>query len=113
MNTFEFLIPISFFVVTAAVIKIITDNRTRQKLIEKGMVDERTKYLFTSSTPQSLNALKWGMVLVAVGLALAVVNMFPLAFEGPASVGLMLLFAGIALLVYYFVAKKSEDKGRQ
>jgi uncharacterized membrane protein HdeD (DUF308 family) len=113
MNQFEFLIPIAFFVIVAVVIKIITDNRTRQKLIDKGMVDERTKYLFVGSAPQSLTSLKWGMVLIAVGLALAIVNMFPLALEGPAAIGLMLLFAGIAFLVYYMVAKKHEAKNGQ
>lgn len=113
MNQFEFLIPIAFFVIVAVIFKIVTENRTRQKLIDKGMLDERTKYLFMHPAPPSLNSLKWGMVLIAVGLALALVNLFPIAFEGPASIGLMMLFAGTAFILYFIIARKHEEKDAQ
>jgi uncharacterized membrane protein HdeD (DUF308 family) len=111
MDHFEFLIPIAMFFAIVAAIKVITDNRTRQKMIDKGLVDEKSRQIFSQTVPY-LSALKWGMVLIAVGLALFLVNLFPVALEGPASVGLMMLFAGIAFIAYYYMARSYEEKNK-
>jgi hypothetical protein len=106
MHNMEALIPLAFFFMVYLIVKSFIENRTRQKLIDKGIVDDKAKLLFeaTRESPQR-NALKWGMVLIAIGIALALANVFPYLFDGPAGVGLMFLFAGAAFIVYHFVAK--------
>lgn len=105
MHNLEFLIPIASFAMIVLIVKYITDNRTRQKLIDKGMVDEKIKYLFVRGQEEPMSSLKWGLVLIAIGVALTLNVMFPAIAEGPASIGVMFLFAGIAFIVYYMIVK--------
>jgi hypothetical protein len=107
MNGIEVFVPIAFFAMIYFVVKTVSDNRTRQKLIDKGIVDDKAKQLLEATREyQKLNALKWGMVLVALGMAMALATAFPYLFDSPAGVGLMFLFAGAAFILYHFVAKR-------
>jgi len=115
MQGSEFLIPIALFIVVAAIVKIVTDNRTRQKLIDKGLVDENVKYLFANKLEYTApSSLKWGMVLVGVGLAILIGQMLPRRISEEVTIGAIFMFAGLGLLLYYFIAsrmvKKSEEE---
>ena len=105
-------IPITALIVTAIIIKIVSDNRTRQKLIEKGMVDENVKYLFYDKFEQNVpSSLKWGLVLISIGLARLIVRLIPTYYVEEITIGAMFIAAGLALLIFYFIAKsKSEQK---
>ena len=47
LNLFlELLIPVSFFASPVYAVKIISDNRVRRKLIEKGIIPQDLNYLF-------------------------------------------------------------------
>ncbi|MCB0834473.1 MAG: hypothetical protein KDC45_13490 [Bacteroidetes bacterium] len=106
MQSFEVLIPIVLFFVVYLVIKTVSDNRLRQKLADKGLVDEKVKYLFAQAGESSpMNALKWGIVLVAIGVALFAATLLPRLFDGPGAFGLMSIMAGVGFLVYYGIAK--------
>jgi len=99
------------FASIAFVIKVISDNRIRERLINSGKIDEQVKFLYMNpknreSSP--MNSLKWGMMLVALGLALFVGQFFPYQLEDEGTIGAMCLFSGIALLIYYFVSKNSQ-----
>jgi hypothetical protein len=110
MSNLEILIPISLFYIVYLIIKTVSDNRLRQKLIDKGLVDEKVKYLFVKNSElQPMPSLKWGIVLIAIGVALFVNAMFPLLMEGPASFGFVSVLAGLAFIVYYFIAKNQKD----
>ncbi len=96
------------------VIKVISDNRIRRRLIESGKVDEQVKFLYThpgNKESSPLSSLKWGLVLVALGLALFVGQFLPYEMEGEGTIGTMFLFSGIAFLIYYFVSKKEQKEG--
>ena len=99
------------------IIKIISDNRIRTKLIESGQVDEKAKFLYLRGDKRPadpLSSVKWGMVLVGVGLALIIgqfVNQFMYFGDVEGfTFGLMCLFAGIAFLIYYSLKKKENKK---
>ena len=104
MHIFESVIPITLFIIIGLIIKWGMDNKTRRLLIEKGMVDEKLKYLFTEP-PQSLSSMKWGMVLIGIGLALFIGQIFSSDLTEEATMGLMFLFAGLGFIIYYFMAK--------
>ena len=99
----------------ALVFKIIADAITRNKLINKGMVDENIKYLFTKNVDlHPVSNIKWGLVLVGLGLAILIKQFAPFYLRDDSVLGLMFLFAGIAFLVYYWVAKsKINEMKRQ
>jgi hypothetical protein len=106
-------IVLIIFGTAAFVIKVISDNRIRRRLIEGGQVDEKVKYLYFrpgNGGADPLSSVKWGMVLVAIGLALLLGQLFPYDITEMMTIGFMFLFAGLAFLIYYFIQKgKSED----
>ena len=93
------------------IIKIITDNVIRKRLIDKGMVDDKVKFLYNGSPKaKALTNLKWGIVLVGIGLAALIGHLFPDHVDEGATIGLMFIFAGVGFLVYYIVLARTVDK---
>jgi uncharacterized membrane protein HdeD (DUF308 family) len=109
------VIVICVFGGIALVFKVIADAITRNKLISKGMVDENVKYLFWKNTETSaVSNVKWGLVLVGLGLALLLDQFAPFYLRTESVIGFMFLFAGVAFLVYYFIARASiKEQQRQ
>lgn len=108
---FDFLIPITLFAVIAYIIKVISDNRLRHKLIEKGEIDENVKLIYSARMEQKgLSSLKWAFVLIGLGLALFIGQLFSAYFTEEMTVGMMFLLAGIGFLLYYFIEKNLRIK---
>jgi uncharacterized membrane protein HdeD (DUF308 family) len=94
----------------AFITKVISDNGLRNKLVQRGQVDENIKYLFLKPSNEfSLSSLKWGMVFVAIGIALFLKNIVP-GMTDVMMMGWMFLLVGIAFVIYYFLAKNNEKK---
>ncbi len=53
-----------------------------------------------------LSALKWGLVTLAIGLAVVVVQFLPYRPDEPIVLGVVLVFAAGGLLAYYARAKR-------
>jgi hypothetical protein len=105
---------IGYFVLE--LVKVVSENRLRHKLIEKGMVDEKVKLLFQPQLlNQSASALKWGMVLIAVGLAFLLTygihSWVPAELREEMTAGAVFLMAGLSMLIYYVIARSQEKKG--
>ncbi len=112
MHGMEFLIPIAFFTIIYMIVRTVSENRTKRQLIDRGLVDEKAKMLFTTQMRDNpLQSLKWGLVLIGIGVALAVGEMFPRTFTEGGVMGLMMLFAGLAFIVYFVLAKKKDQTG--
>ena len=91
-------------------VKTISDNRIRRKLIESGAVGEDVKYLYAERAEASIpSSLKWGMVLIGIGLAFLIGQLVP-DFSGEITVACMFIFAGVGLLLFYFMARKKDEK---
>ena len=83
-------------------------------MIEKGMKAEDIKALFVRNfrEPHPLTSLKWGIIFVAVGLAVMLGLFLRSAYsmEGGIFPGLIAVFGGAGLILYYFIAKsKVQD----
>lgn len=103
----EVLITATVFVSICWIIKLLVDARTRNKLIDKGIVDEKVKNIFGGNPElQMLSSLKWGMVLVGIGLAALLSQLFPYSIDAEIAFGLMFIFAGVAFLAYYPIADR-------
>ncbi len=107
------LAVIGYFVLE--LVKVVSESRLRHKLIEKGLVDEKIKPLFQPLLlSQSSSALKWGLVMIAVGLAFlfsyAIRSWVPADFRGIVISGAVFFMAGLGMIVYYVIARGQEKK---
>jgi nitrate/nitrite transporter NarK len=109
----EVLIPL--FAITAiafvAIIHTIVRHRERINIIEKGLSNEDIKALYSRQFAKSdpLASLKWGMLFTFGGLAVLVGNFLHEQYrmEEGATLGLVALFVGIALVIFYGIAGKN------
>ncbi len=110
--TGEFLIPIFLFGGTAWVLIVYFNNRSKERMamIEKGVNPAD----FKGASPKEwfrtnpLSSLKWGLLTMFVGLGLLVATYVHRNFDVPDSIYLacMLIFGGLALIIFYFIAAK-------
>ncbi len=111
---FDFIIPVSFFYLVGYVIKLVSDNRLKRRILEKNAVDENLPYLFNKPLQPKFTSLKWGMVITAIGLAGTLGFLLPKTLVGSYRdeivFSFMFLFAGIALIVHYFVLLNEKNK---
>ena len=99
------IIAIIFFSFVT-LIKILSDNHLRKKMIESGVVDENLKYLYADKHEAKVpSALKWGIVLIAIGVAFIIGQLMPIDIQGEITAALIFIMAGIGLLIYYGFAK--------
>jgi hypothetical protein len=97
---------VGFFVFVLAMTKVLSDNWTKRKLLEARVSDDVIRSLFRKeSDPEIFAALKWGMVLVALGLGLIASQQLQTSFNEPMAWGVVLVFGGMGLLAYYAVAR--------
>ncbi len=108
VNITDVLQMVIVFFTICFVIKTILDYFMRKRLIDKGLVDKNVKYLFKYGSP-SLSSLKWGMVLVGIGAAVIIGKLAPYRWSDEATISGMFILAGLALIIYYFIAPKAPN----
>ncbi len=99
----------------AMMLKWYLDYLTRKRLIDKGLVDEKIKYLYFDTAERYAPAsLKWGLVSLFIGAGLLIIKTLPYRFqEGEAILGVMLIAAGLGLLLYYFIANAARKREQE
>jgi hypothetical protein len=106
------LVPLGFFMAIAFIIvgvaKIVSDGRTRRRLIDANVSPELAKAIAATprDDPGLYGALKWGLVTGAIGIALIIIQFLPYRSGDPIMLGVILVFAAGGLLGYYASAKR-------
>lgn len=104
----QVIIFLALFCLIGFIIKVVSDNKLRRRIIEKGEINANVKELFTHSKQQvKFRSLKWGIILVAVGLGLITGSVFR---SQEVAFAFMLIFAGFALILYYHFGDKINKK---
>ena len=111
----EALIPIVMFITLFGVIgyttRIISDNRVRREFAAKNIDQEIIQKLFLENRAEDINSnLKWGIVSVALGIALAVIQFTGLSAEEPLTFGIAFIASGVALLSYYMLRQQRQSR---
>jgi hypothetical protein len=112
MQFHEILIPLGFFFVIGAIwgSYILTRHKERLTMLDRGLKPEDIKQLYERGTSHvnPLSSLKWGIVFVAVGVAVLIGMWLRESFVYPEGIypALIALFGGIGLIVFYTVARK-------
>ena len=108
----EIIVPVALFLslafATVGVTRVISDGRTRRRLLESNASVELASAVV--APPQGDlafgGALKWGLLLGSIGLALVIVHFLPYEEDDPIVVGIVMLFAAAGLLGYYVAARR-------
>ena len=104
----EILIPLTFFICIAASIKFIVDARTRRRLVETNPSEELVKAMLQADEQaRRTNALKWGLVLTVVGVCCGLIDLLNLGPNDAATFGLLIGGAGVAMLGFHLLARRS------
>jgi hypothetical protein len=95
-----------------AILREVSLNKLRHRIVDKGMDPEDAKALFQgAAAAPHWGALKWGMVLTGIGLVLLIGQLIPGDVPDEAVVGGMLLASGIALLAFHAVMHRAGGGG--
>lgn len=90
---------------------VYTKHRERMRLIEKGLTPEEVKQYFRHDVKirsgQSLGALKWGIIIFALGIGMFVAHILEDRMDLGDGItgGTVLIFLGAGFLVYYLIAR--------
>lgn len=105
----EALIPIALFLCITASIKFIVDARLRRRIAETNPSEELIKAMLQADEhARRTNALKWGMVLTVVGIAFGVIDGLGLDGGDPATFGLLIGSAGVAMLGFHALSRRGS-----
>ncbi len=107
----EVLVPLGFFALVAYIAKLIRDTRIRRKALESPLSEEQVEDLLGQGSwtePSTRSALKWGLVVLALGAGLLFVDLLAISFESPVAYAVLLVATGIALLSYYLIEQDDE-----
>jgi hypothetical protein len=97
-----------------AVIREASHSKIRQQIVDKGLNNVNVQNLFPPLPFFRIHSsLKWGILLIGVGLVLLVRHLVPIEVSDEATIGAMLVVAGVCLLVFYFIAPKIEPKAEE
>lgn len=101
-------IPIVFVIIVGLTTKWISDNRVRRELTAANASPELVEKLLAAPAENAESSLKWGMVSVAVGLSLFGIQLLDLDEGDPLSFGLVFIFGGIGLLLFYMIKSRQN-----
>jgi hypothetical protein len=114
----EIVIPLAFLffvsVVIVGVTKIVSEGRTRRRLVDTGATPERAAAVLAPmhGDPALYDSLRWGIVAAAVGVALIVIQFLPYRMDEPIVYGLLFLFGAAGLLLYWAMARRLMARSR-
>jgi len=112
MSGSEVLVPLVFFLTVGGIwgFLILTKHKERMTMIEKGLKAEDIKSLYERGTLRinPLSSLKWGIVFVAIGIAVLTGMHLHSNYHMEEGVypALIALFGGIGLIVFYTIANR-------
>ena len=102
------VVPIAFLWSVMALARVISETRTRRRLIETKASPEVAAAVMSGGQGDLAlhDSLKWGLVVGAIGLALIVVQFLPYRSDEPIALGVVLVFGATGLLGYYAAARR-------
>ena len=91
--------------------RTITDYILKKKMIEKGFVNDDTQAIFKRHTEENkFSTLKWGLIILAAGVALIILEYVPYERESPLPYGIFAVAVSLGFLVYYSLVRKDLNK---
>ena len=104
---FELLIPITFFIAVAYVIKVIVDARTRRALIGANGSEELVRSIMAGEDlRQKHSSLRWGVTLIAIAVGFGLIEAGGWQEVTPGVIAVLAGATGLGNLAYYFLSRR-------
>ncbi|MGH8147664.1 MAG: DUF6249 domain-containing protein [Rhodanobacteraceae bacterium] len=104
---FDILIPIVLFICITYAIKIVVDARVRSRIIDAGGSDDLVKSIMRDEEQRRRHSsLRWGIVLLSVGVGFALIQWFGWHDVTPGVVAVLAGVVGIGNLLFFAVSRK-------
>jgi hypothetical protein len=107
----EVVVPVAFFaflaVTVVGVTRAVSDGMTRRRLVQSNASAEVVRAVLARDAEAARrDALKYGLLVAAVGVELVVVQFLPYGANQAITYGVVLLFAAAGLLGYYAIGRR-------
>lgn len=103
----EMLVPITLFVCVVAVFKIVMEGRVRSRLAQSGASEDLVRAMLAADERnRSVSSLKWGLVLVLIGIGFGLIDLLNLDGNDPATFGILIGFAGLGMLGFHALTNR-------
>ena len=104
---FEILIPITLFICITYAIKAVVDAHVRRKMVESNGSQELLRSVLEGEEVRRRHgSLRWGVVLVALGIGFTAISAQGLDHITPATLAILLIATGLGNLAYFLLARK-------
>jgi hypothetical protein len=104
---FEILIPISLFVCITYAIKVVMDARVRRQMVAAGGSEELVGSILRSEElRQRHSSLRWGIILVALGLGFGLIQWAGWQDVTPGLVAVLVGATGLGNLVFFALSRR-------
>jgi hypothetical protein len=104
---FDFLIPISIFVCIAYSIKVCVDAMVRRRMVDSGGSAELVNSLLRDEELRRRHSsLRWGIVLLSVGLGFGLIEWFGWRDVTPGAVAVLAGATGLGNLVFFAISRR-------
>lgn len=90
-----------------SILRIIKESRIKSRMIELGHLEPEKQWITQKSAnvADTYSNLKYGIVLVSVGIGLVIVNDLNMDYNAPIIFGLLAIVAGLGFLLYFAIMK--------
>lgn len=103
------MIPIVGFICLVAIVRAVVDGRLRRRLAETHASEELVRAITEADEAnRKQGAQKWGLVLIMLGIALALIDVFDLGSQDPGAYGLLLAASGLGLLLHHLLQRREN-----
>lgn len=100
------IIPIALFLCVTYTIKIVVEAYSRRKLLQiQGPTEDLALVLENEAAALRQNSLRWGLVLLAIGIGFGLLEIFNLRDVTAGMFAILLGMTGLGHLVYFFLAR--------
>jgi len=104
---FGVFIPITLFVCIVYAIKIVVDARVRSRMIGAGGSEELVNSILRDEEQRRRHSsLRWGIVLVSVGVGFGLIQLFGWHDVTPGMVAVLAAATGLGNLAFFAIARR-------
>ena len=98
---------------TLGIIKSVSNYRLRKRMIDAGLVDEKSMELLKESSRENYyTSLKWGLIFFFSGIALMIIESLDWYYDTSAAAGVVITGASLGFLIYFMFMRR-EMKGKE